>query len=112
MAERYTSGRFTAFVAGAIAGAAFTFLTTPKTGRENRRILGNLGEKFLDELQDRYDENGDDIKKKGRDLMDRGQEYLNEKKKDLNEAIAAGSAAMEREKKELKKTIDPEFVED
>ncbi len=109
--DRCPSGRFTAFIAGALAGAAFALLTTTKTGRENRRILSNLGEKILDELQERHDDS-DRLKEKGQDLMGRGREYLKEKRNALNEAIEAGREAMQKEKEELEKVMDPDFNED
>ncbi len=107
-----SSGKLTAFVAGALAGAAAAFLLSPKSGRENRRILGELGEKFLDELQDRYDVDREDIKKKGKETLEQGREYLAEKRKELNEAIRAGREAMEKEKKELERVLDPDMLED
>jgi|GEM_PF-3193977 len=112
MSEKCSSGRLTTFLAGAAAGAVFAFLTTPKTGRENRRIIGELGEKFFDEIQERYDVDGEDLKEKGRDLIDRGREIMAEKREELNLAIKAGREAMEKEKEELAKTMDPDFTED
>ena len=48
------------------------------------------------------------LKEKGKEALEQGREFLAERRKELNEAIRAGREAMEREKEEIGRMIDPD----
>jgi gas vesicle protein len=70
-----------AFVLGAITGAAVALLTTPRSGDEVRRILGEKAR----EGRDRANE-----------AARQGREFLNRQKENLSTAVERGRQAYEQ----------------
>lgn len=122
MSNHECSGSLSAFLTGALLGAAAALLLTPRTGKENRKILTDYGldlkDKLPDELRHQAEatiergshliKQGQEMIRRGHDIIDEGKEYLDDKKKALNEAIEAGRRAMEEEKENLAAAMDEE----
>ncbi len=115
-----SQGSFSAFLAGTLLGAATALLLTPRTGKENRKLLVDYGVNLKDNLPEdlrhkaeatiergrHLIEQGQEMIMRGNDIINEGKEYIDEKKKALNEAIEAGRRAMEEEKENLTATME------
>ncbi len=124
MSDHDSSGSLSAFLTGALLGAAAALLFTPKTGSETRKILadygGNLKEHLPDDLRLKADAaiergrhlvaQGHELIRHGNDIISEGKDYLDEKRRALNDAIEAGRHAMAEEKENLQATLEEENV--
>ena len=83
-----------AFLLGAVVGAAVGLLYAPKTGKETRAHLKQLGEDFVDSAE----EFGEEVKVKGKkvfaegkakisDIVEKGKNSLKSKKSSVVEPV-------------------------
>jgi gas vesicle protein len=86
-----------AFVIGGLAGAAVALLLAPQSGRESREQLRGYAR--------RAEENVHELADKAAHVLDqavgKGREFIKDKQAVLSEAVAAGRAAMHREREQL-----------
>jgi gas vesicle protein len=71
----------TAFVLGALTGAAFALLWAPASGEETRRLLR---------------EKADEAKGKANDAARQGRDFLDRQRESLNTAVERGKEAYQR----------------
>jgi gas vesicle protein len=86
-----------AFVLGAITGAAVALLTTPRSGDEMRRILGDKAR---------------DGRERANEAARQGREFLNRQRDNLSTAVERGRQAYEQARSGAEPDPGPEPQED
>lgn len=91
-----------AFLLGAVVGAAVGLLYAPKTGKETRAHLKQLGEDFVDSAEDF----GEEVKVKGKKLFAEG-------KAKVSEVVEKGKNSLKSKKSSVvEPVVEPEPQED
>jgi gas vesicle protein len=89
-----TSTVLLALLGGAALGAGLALLYAPRSGRETRQRLSELGEEAQDYVTDLYEKAEEGLeraKAKGEQWMGKGKEYAEEKKREFNSAMGEGA---------------------
>jgi len=88
--DRREGGQLAWFLLGAALGAAAALLTTPRTGRETRELLGERGGDVARRAQEWAGENA-------AEWLDKSRELFEEQTQRLLDAFEAGKEAMREE---------------
>ena len=86
-----------AFVSGGLVGAAVALLLAPQSGRETREQLRGYARRAEENVHELADRATEALGK----TVDKGRELIKDKQAVLTEAVEAGRAAMQWERKRL-----------
>ncbi|HKQ33671.1 MAG TPA: YtxH domain-containing protein [Nitrospiraceae bacterium] len=100
--DRHESGRFSAFITGALVGAGIALLFAPKAGSQMRGILRDYATRANDELDDAIDHGSEAWNQ----ATQRGQEFVEKGKESLRETARQAKGFAETGRATVSETTD------
>ena len=97
MASAGCGGRLLSFLLGAAAGAAATFLLTPRSGQTTREYIADRGNEVGESMARRAHDLAADVQSRAGTWLDRGRDLLETETRRLRDAFEAGREAMRDE---------------
>lgn len=88
---------FFAFLLGAVVGVAVGLLYAPRTGKETRAHLKQLGEDFVDSAEDF-----------GEEVKEKGKKFVSEGRTKISEVIEKGKASLKNRKNSVEPVAETE----
>jgi gas vesicle protein len=106
--EYYVATSLISFLAGSILGAGIALLFAPQPGEYTRREMKEKAERAIirihrmeDEIKDSINDLIHSIRHKASQMLDEGRDMADSKKREILEAISAGKAALDQERRRL-----------
>lgn len=92
MSENNSGEVILALILGGIIGAAVGILYAPRSGKETREKLQDIGE----DLVDKFEDVGEDVKSKTKRIVNEGKDRIIAQKEKIEDAFEAGKKAYEK----------------
>ena len=92
MSENNSGEVILAFILGGLIGVAVGMLYAPKSGKETRKKLKDLGE----DLAEQFGDMGEEVKNKTKQMVNEGKEKIISSKERLEDVFEAGKKAFDK----------------